>query len=442
MMPPTIKEMDPLLRDRLVVVAEGMSDRDLLERVRRVYANWTVAACDSYLSGIADLSRHKASGVLVGVDPSTASLSDALAGLREAAGRDTRLVLICRPEGERIARGFIGGVADDYLVTPLCEDDLSRAFGQEECPLYIPASRRRVDDEPRASELAQLSELLRHLDAPGGEILRRLADLVVLAIGARGVRIVVQGTAAVSGSPVMKPVLSVPVDIVGAGDGQICVSESVEGAYSPATVRKLEHYGKVASHLLNSARAQRRWREMAYTDELSGLPNRRYLFLKLDEIIGRAAIGQLNVSVLLFDVDDFKSYNDEFGHDAGDEIIRLCGELFRKHSREQDIVSRYGGDEFVVVFWDPEGPRVPGSRHPECALTVLNRFKEALARQDIAKLGPDSAGRVTISGGIATYPWDGMTREDLLARADEALQAAKRGGKNRVMLIGESEITD
>ena len=126
---------------------------------------------------------------------------------------------------------------------------------------------------------------------------------------------------------------------------------------------------------------------------------------------------------------------------AGDEIIRVTGELFQRHCREQDIVTRYGGDEYAVVFWDPEGPRLAGSSHPGCAISVLERFTEALKTQRFPRLGPSGVGRLTISGGLATYPWDASTREDLVKRADEALLAAKRAGKNRIFLIGEQEPT-
>ena len=117
-------------------------------------------------------------------------------------------------------------------------------------------------------------------------------------------------------------------------------------------------------------------------------------------------------------------------------ILRDISRLFRQHCRQHDIVARYGGDEFVVVFWDADEPRVPGSKHPTDVLTVLRRAKEAIHSHAFPKLGPEAQGCITISGGLATFPWDAHDADSLIERADEALLQAKRAGKNRVHIVG------
>jgi diguanylate cyclase (GGDEF)-like protein len=102
----------------------------------------------------------------------------------------------------------------------------------------------------------------------------------------------------------------------------------------------------------------------------------------------------------------------------------------------EDVVARYGGDEFVVVFWDAESPRIAGSQHPQEAMEIMNRFQTALRQHEIGCLGPKAKGVLTISGGLATYPWDATTVGDLLKVSERALREAKRSGKNSIHLIG------
>lgn len=422
----------------MLVVGQRFGGDDLVNTLRTRYTEWSVATCDSYLSGIAALACRGARAVVACIDPGLTQLDDAVAGLREAAGQDAKLILCCRPETEPLARSVLSSGADDYVLYPLKADELDAALAYAR-PTVVADGRLSAAPAASMAELNELGAVLASIGDKPMTLIERIASLIRMALGACGATVVVQGAAATSGDVVTRPVLSAPLTSASGVIGQISVGEREDGPYSPGDAQKLTHYAAVVSHILEAASKQRQWRQLAVTDECCGLPNRRYLHERLDEILAHAAAKHLHVTLLIFDVDDFKTYNDTYGHDAGDEILRVTGELFRKHCREQDIVVRYGGDEFVVVFWDPEGPRVAGSRHPDCALGVLERFKDALHSQQFACLGPSGEGRLTISGGLATYPWDGHTREALLKRADEALLAAKRAGKNRIFLIGEAE---
>jgi diguanylate cyclase (GGDEF)-like protein len=159
--------------------------------------------------------------------------------------------------------------------------------------------------------------------------------------------------------------------------------------------------------------------------------------LQLPDLLGQARRQRTPVTVLMFDMDDFKHFNDAYGHGAGDEILRETAQLFVRHTRKHDLVARYGGDEFVVVFWEADQPRVAGSKPPRDVLAVLGRFCKALERHEFCSLGPEAQGALTISGGLITFPWDAGSAEELIDKADEALLLAKRQGKNRIWLVGQ-----
>jgi len=204
------------------------------------------------------------------------------------------------------------------------------------------------------------------------------------------------------------------------------------------------------------ARLERRLRYLEYlatTDDLTGLKNRRYVLEFARQVLDRAQRRGGRLTLLLFDIDNFKHYNDVCGHLAGDEILRQAGILMRRCCRPHDVVARIGGDEFAAVFWDgphPVGGSVERDRrskqtdHPAEAISVVKRFQEELGNTDLHLLGPGAKGELTISGALASFPRDGDSVQALFQRADSALLEAKRHGKNRIYLVGEpqSDIAD
>ena len=161
--------------------------------------------------------------------------------------------------------------------------------------------------------------------------------------------------------------------------------------------------------------------QLALHDTLTGLFNRRFLAETLDREFSRAKRENQPVSLLMIDIDHFKLVNDSFGHKAGDEVLKSFGEHLLTHIRQEDIAFRYGGEEFLLVL--------PGAASHDSQLRADNIRKMV---EDIGFSIEDRHGQITVSIGVAEYPVNGATPDEVLTKADEALYAAKNGGRNRV----------
>jgi len=162
-----------------------------------------------------------------------------------------------------------------------------------------------------------------------------------------------------------------------------------------------------------------RLKETSFKDEVTGLYNRRFFTLRLEEELSRYRRFNHPVSVVLLDLDGFKAVNDEFGHSVGDDTLREVAQILMKHSRGINVVSRYGGDEFAVLLVETSKA---GAR------LYADRIREVVAKH------PFSHGKVvTASFGVASLPDDETgTADDLFRASDDALYTAKRAGKNQV----------
>lgn len=157
--------------------------------------------------------------------------------------------------------------------------------------------------------------------------------------------------------------------------------------------------------------------DLSFKDTLTGVHNRRYFMLRIEEEGKHYLRFKRPVSLVLIDVDHFKEVNDRFGHSAGDETLRTVSELLTTHSRGFTVVTRYGGDEFAVLLVDTPKPG---------ALSYAQRVREAVESH------PFRHGPLTVSLGVGCLPDDVASCNDLLSAADKALYDAKRRGRNRV----------
>lgn len=168
------------------------------------------------------------------------------------------------------------------------------------------------------------------------------------------------------------------------------------------------------------------------TDELTNAGNRRAFERILADTLESARQERRIVTVMVFDIDNFKTYNDRYGHDAGDEVLRQTVDLLRSTIRRGDHVFRIGGDEFVVIFSDPEGPRNERSAPPESVEDIAHRFQAKVCELKFPQLGVEAEGSLSISAGLATFPWDGHDGQSLLRHADQLAMDSKRNGKNAI----------
>lgn len=166
---------------------------------------------------------------------------------------------------------------------------------------------------------------------------------------------------------------------------------------------------------------QKRLLNQSIHDPLTGLYNRRYLEETLDRELILAEHHNYPISIIMGDLDHFKKVNDHFGHLAGDEVLRIFGNLLKQHARHNDVYCRYGGEEFLLVL-----PKVEKA----LAIERAEQLRSAMAAAPI--FYGISAISVTVSFGVATFPKDGQTGDELISAADSALYAAKASGRNRV----------
>lgn len=197
---------------------------------------------------------------------------------------------------------------------------------------------------------------------------------------------------------------------------------------SQSEYKILSQLERVARRAMNNALEFEKYEEMSYTDSLTQLYNYRYFTKRLGEEIQRAKRFNRRVGLLLFDIDDFKVYNDNFGHQWGDELLRRMGDTLSRSLRSIDIISRYGGDEFCIIM--PESDKIT------CGI-FMDRLRHAINSTDFRDKANGFEGRITISIGAAIFPDDAENAEKLIYCSDMALLHSKNYGRNRSTMFSE-----
>jgi diguanylate cyclase (GGDEF)-like protein/PAS domain S-box-containing protein len=234
-------------------------------------------------------------------------------------------------------------------------------------------------------------------------------------------------------SDVANSYLCIPIQAQGEALGVIHFQSKVEThQISELELSLAGTFAEQAGLAIANVRLREALRSQSIRDSLTGLFNRRYLEETLEREVHRAARAKQPLGMVMLDLDHFKRFNDTFGHDAGDAVLREVGLFFARHTRADDIACRYGGEELVLILPNAD---------VEATRLRADQLRIEAKELQISQRGK-SLGMVTLSAGVAAFPVHGSSPRQLMAAADTALYQAKKNGRDRVVVAESGSNTE
>ena len=425
-----------------VVVEEHLSDDALAADRRLALEAWGVDAC---LSVPLAFGGRPVGILRLGGFEQDRHFSDAelefISGLGELAGvaiNNARLFRSQREQSERLVGLFetsrrLASSFDAHDVVAHTVRELSALFGGSAAEVEVRLRNGEGQYVPSQIALAQDGEAVEgpvDFGQPGDLELRAVTEHVTVRGREDG------GSA-----------LVVPLVVKEHAEGYVVVRTAKPREFAENETEVVQIIANQAAVALENAGLYGRIELLAITDGLTGLYNHRHFYERMHQECARALRYKLPLSLLMIDIDDFKKFNDEYGHPLGDQVLRDVAEMLQTNVRRGvDIPARYGGEEFVIILPYTAGStavgdrrRVPGPEGPTGpppAGSGASVVGERIRRDIEEALFPGHGGRrsahITVSVGVAGFSGQALSADELVRHADKALYAAKHKGKNRL----------
>jgi len=428
---------------RLLVVGPAA----LGAEVKRTLPACRVKRAGSLLTALWAAGHEPFDGVLVsyGLGPRVRRF---ISSLRQVCPR-LRVVVSLSAADEPSAPALLDAGADEYILEPVAREDLESALllGRVSVPAppaleasappraaphdagsaHAPAAGAGDVETPAPSGPAPVSSAVPLTPSRLGEsvtaALEQLLPLIAQLTHAQSARVELDEVA-VSTGPEQPAVLAAPLLRDTVPVGRIELGSRCGGAYSPDEAARLAACAALVVATVDLVRDRQRWRNLALRDDLTGLPNRRFLLSRLEHVLGAARGARGRVTLALLRVAGLDRVGVPGAAETDELLLTDLAALLRRCTREYDTVARYTHDTFALILADGEAPRAAGSQHPQNLASFGERLKRAVAQFELRAIGLPSTGDVALYGSLACFPWDAGTPDDLIQVARQRLAQA------------------